>query len=200
MIHIYTDASMNNDSPNIIGGVGIVIIYFDLYGNVIREEFFSKRYTKKDILKLMPYQFESLSLKNTVLEFLAVLESFKHINVKEEEIHLFTDWHVIPTIIESEHKCKNIFFHSPNIRSLYFEFKKTSKYKDNAIFGYCVKGHNKNYYNVIADILATYWLEPHKALDYIMKCYDIDNLIELKINLSFMKRRKNKRLLTQNVL
>lgn len=200
MIHIYTDASMNNDSPNIIGGVGIVIIYFDLYGNVIREEFFSKRYTKKDILKFMPYPFDILSLKNTVLEFLAILESFKHINIKEEEIHLFTDWHVISTIIESESKCKNIFFHSPNIRSLYFEFKKTYKYKDNAIFGNYIKGHKGNYYNVMADILATYWLEPHKAIDYIMKCYNIDKLIELKTNLSFMKRRKNKRLLTQNIL
>lgn len=57
MVKIYVDASFNDANPNtnIIGGVGIVVLHYDYMGNMINEEYYAKRYTKKDILALLDF-------------------------------------------------------------------------------------------------------------------------------------------------
>ena len=78
MVKIYVDASFNDANPNtnIIGGVGIVVLHYDYMGNMINEEYYAKRYTKKDILALMDFKVNKLSLKNSILEFIALFECF----------------------------------------------------------------------------------------------------------------------------
>lgn len=65
MVKIYVDASFNyvNPNTNIIGGVGIVVLHYDYIGNIINEEYYAKRYTKEDILALMEFKADKLSLK-----------------------------------------------------------------------------------------------------------------------------------------
>lgn len=97
MVKIYVDASFNyvNPNTNIIGGVGIVVLHYDYIGNIINEEYYAKRYTKEDILALMEFKADKLSLKNGILEFIALFECFNLCEFHNEEIVVYSDWNEI---------------------------------------------------------------------------------------------------------
>lgn len=193
MIQVYTDASFNeNLNTNIVGGVGITIVFYDESGKVLREEFYAKRYTKHDLINSMDWKVERLCCKNSVLEFFAVIEAFEIFSPYEEEIELFCDWNEIERLFSNK-KISNSYMlrREPNLKYLFEKFKNTY-YNDNLIHIKHVKGHNNLHYNCIADFLANYWLDVRTAVNTVLSNEKGDDLHHAKMNIYFAERRKRK--------
>lgn len=194
MVKIYVDASFNDANPNtnIIGGVGIVVLHYDYMGNMINEEYYAKRYTKKDILALMDFKVNKLSLKNSILEFIALFECFNLCEFHNEEIIVYSDWNEINKMFQFEYKCKSLFRREPNLKSLFYSFKNSEHYLDNLIYVKHVKGHNQTHYNCVADFLANYWLDCKLAVKTVLDNYDFQSLHNAKLNIYMTENRRRK--------
>lgn len=193
MIKIYTDASFyeNYNQTDIVGGVGITAIFYDNYGEKIKEEYYAFRYTKEDIMNHMYWRIPNKCLSNSIMEFFAVLEAFDTLKIDNGEVRLYCDWDEIERLINREHECSYMLRREPNLKYMLNKFKRTY-YQNNLIYVTHVKGHNKLKYNCYADFLSKYWLNAKLAIETILNNPTSESLHEAKMNIFFRERRIRK--------
>ncbi len=168
MIKIYTDASFDADgyrdgsNNTLVGGIGIVAVFYNEYGDIINEEFHCKRYMKRDLKKFM--YFNEVQCTNCLVEFIAIIEAFNILGIQGEEIELYSDWNIIHRLFNDIESCKSILRNNPNLKHLFRSFVASKYYLDNLIRFNFVKGHKGDYYNSVVDFLARYWLDPKLAI------------------------------------
>lgn len=194
MVEIYTDASFyeTDNQKDIVGGIGIVAIFYDSYGEKIKEEYYAFRYTKKDIMKQMDWKIPNKCFSNTIMEFLAVLEAFETLNINNEEVKVYCDWNEIERLVNKEYECSYLLRREPNIKYMLNKFKKTFYY-NNLVYVFHVKGHNKLKYNCYADFLSKYWLDAKLAIKTILNNPTSNCFHEAKMNIFFREKRIRKK-------